>query len=122
MEISFTSLQKYSLQSCAKFYNVIAHFLPNNLEDHLHKNNIILPLEQFTRNLMINYINFYSCITPVWIIDMTHFSIRTGIEKCNKKKNYTRKEIYKLILKKCKNVKYLSNYPYASSFFQICWT
>jgi hypothetical protein len=89
---------KYSLQSRAKFYNVIAHFLPNNPEDPLYKNDIILPLEQFPRNPMIDYMNFFTCIKPVWIIDMTHLSIRTGIEECNKKRNTLEREIYKLIL------------------------
>src|SRR4051794_26712167 len=57
----------HTQESREKLYNVIAHFLPNNPEEILRKNNIILPLNLFSGELLFNYISFFTRITSIWI-------------------------------------------------------
>ncbi|RGB28210.1 hypothetical protein C1646_819270 [Rhizophagus diaphanus] len=108
-------------ESRSKLYNVIAHFLPNGPEDPLPQNNIILPLNKFSRMPTFDYMRFFIRITPFWIIDMAHLLIKNNSHKIQ----ILEREIYKLIFSKYINVKHFSweseknfcEYPNAQSFF-----
>lgn len=112
-------------ESRLKLYNVIAHFLPNDPEDPLPQNNIILPLNKLSRTPTLNYMNFFTRITPFWILDMAHFLIKVKVKDYKRKIQILEEEIYKLIFSKCLNVKYFSwdteknfyEYPNSRYFF-----
>ncbi|GBC29708.1 uncharacterized protein OCT59_001337 [Rhizophagus irregularis] len=89
-----------------KLYNVIAHFLPNNPGDPLPQYDIQLPLNRITKKLSFEYMSFFTRITTVWIKDMADFLINNEVEDSKYKKKILEKEIYRLIINKCKNTKY----------------
>jgi hypothetical protein len=91
-----------------KLYNVISHFLPNGPNEILRKNNIILPLNQFTSRISFNYMEFFTRITSIWIQDMVVLSIEEDSDYSNYKKKLLEHEIYKLIFNKCKNINHFN--------------
>lgn len=112
-------------ESREKLYNVIAHFLPNNPEDPLPQNNIILPLNKFQKSPTFEYMNFFTRLTTVWIEDMAELLINDEVDNSKHKKKILEREIYNLIFNKCNNAKYfhwytkkkLYRYPNSKTFF-----
>ncbi|RGB34640.1 hypothetical protein C1646_668362 [Rhizophagus diaphanus] len=106
-----------------KFYNTIAHFLPNDPEGPLSKNNITLPLNKFSKAPTFEYMLYFTRISSFMVSDMANFLINE--EDHVYKQNILEEEIYKLIFDKCKNVnqfhfrttKEICSYPNAKNFF-----
>ncbi|RGB31131.1 hypothetical protein C1646_764455 [Rhizophagus diaphanus] len=122
---SFEDPYEHKPELRKKLYNVIAHFLPNNPGDLLPQYDIHLPLNRITKKLSFEYMSFFTRITTIWIKDMTNFLINDEVEDSKNKKKILEKEMYKLIINKCNNIKYfhwntkkkLYRYPNAELFF-----
>ncbi|PKY48776.1 hypothetical protein RhiirA4_464465 [Rhizophagus irregularis] len=114
----------YKRESRKKFYNVIAHFLPNNPKDLLPQNNILLPLNKFPKEPMFKYMDFLTSLSTVWIEDMAKLLINDEVGS-KYKERILEFEIYKLIFNRCNNAKNfhwytkkrLYRYPNAKNFF-----
>uniref|UniRef100_U9SKX7 F-box domain-containing protein n=1 Tax=Rhizophagus irregularis (strain DAOM 181602 / DAOM 197198 / MUCL 43194) TaxID=747089 RepID=U9SKX7_RHIID len=72
---SYQCPYKYKKESREKYYNVIAHFLPNNPEDPLPQNKIVLPLNKFPKGPMLEYMNYIALFTPACIEDMEKLTL-----------------------------------------------
>lgn len=115
----------HEIESREKFYNVIAHFLPNNPDDPLPQNNIILPLNKFQKSPIFKYMNFFTRLSTIWIEDMVQLTINDEVKESKHKRKILESEIYKLIFSRCNNAKYfhwntdkkLYRYPNAKTFF-----
>jgi hypothetical protein len=102
---SYQCPYKYKKESREKYYNVIAHFLPNNPDDPLPQNKIVLPLNKFPKGPMLEYMNYIALFTPACIEDMVKLTINDEVEDSKYKKKILERELYKLSFIKCRNVK-----------------
>ncbi|RGB31129.1 hypothetical protein C1646_764453 [Rhizophagus diaphanus] len=122
---SYQCPYKYKKESREKYYNIIAHFLPNNPEDPLPQNKIVLPLNKFPKGPMLEYMNYIALFTPACIEDMVKLTINDEVEDSKYKKKILERELYKLSFIKCRNVKdfhwctkeKLNLYPNAKKLF-----
>jgi hypothetical protein len=113
---------KQKRESREKLHNVI---ISNYSGDVLRKKNILLHSHELPKIPMFEYINFFTHIAPNWIKEMVQLSIDDEIMDYMNKTKFLEDEIYKIILTRCKNVKYfhwytnkkLYKYPGAKSFF-----
>ncbi|GES93379.1 hypothetical protein GLOIN_2v1771448 [Rhizophagus clarus] len=103
-------------ESRKKLYNVIAHFLP---KDKLTEINIeLLPSNPISNELLFNYMDFFTHLTPTWIEDMVQLTCKKDSTSVFNKL-LLEYEIYFLIFSKCKNIRYF-NWTKSKKLFLLC--
>ncbi|PKY33745.1 hypothetical protein RhiirB3_452901 [Rhizophagus irregularis] len=94
-------------KSKEKFYNIILSCLPTSSKQLLLDNDIKLPLTNLPKSLTFNYLSFCKYLKVDIVDNIINVVFKKEIFNKAKKRNLLEKEIYKLFISQCKNIKEL---------------